>query len=161
MKLSPYSDCDAKDSNPEVIATYMENALSKIGVLYLHMTEPREAAKGLAPIRKAFKGTLIASGGYNKSDEDNAIDENYADLISFGRVFLANPDLPKRFEVNAPLNKTKEVPPSLNRISTVLIDDEPSGAAADRFKLRHKLGMHVKRLSNNIMAWWRKLVECG
>ncbi|KAM3377759.1 hypothetical protein P3S68_010172 [Capsicum galapagoense] len=84
----------------------MANALSKIGVLNLHITEPREAAnKSLVPIRKAFDGTLIASGGYGKSDGDSAIDENYADLISFGRMFLANPDSPMRFEVNAPLNK--------------------------------------------------------
>ncbi|KAM3219504.1 12-oxophytodienoate reductase-like protein [Capsicum annuum] len=95
-----------KDSNSEAVATYMANALSKLGVLYLHVMEPREAAnKSLLPITKAFDGTLIASGGYGKSDGDKPIDQNYADLISFGRMFLANPDLPKRFEVNAPLNK--------------------------------------------------------
>ncbi|XP_059310762.1 12-oxophytodienoate reductase-like protein [Lycium ferocissimum] len=106
IKLSPFSDCDGKkDSNPDAVAIYMANELSKLGILYLHATEPREAAKGLLPIRKAFKGTLIATGGYNKFDGENAIDESYADLISFGRMFLANPDLPKRFEVNAPLNK--------------------------------------------------------
>ncbi|KAK6791304.1 hypothetical protein RDI58_010385 [Solanum bulbocastanum] len=52
-----------------------------------------------------FEGTLTASGGYNKTEGDEAITESYADLVSFGRLFLANPDLPKRFEVNAPLNK--------------------------------------------------------
>ncbi|KAK6805259.1 hypothetical protein RDI58_003044 [Solanum bulbocastanum] len=104
IKLSPFDG--KKDSNSEALATYMANELSKLGVLYLHVMEPREIAnKSLLPIRKAFKGTLIASGGFGKSDGDKAIDENYADLISFGRMFLANPDLPKRFEVNAPLNK--------------------------------------------------------
>ncbi|CAN4108141.1 unnamed protein product [Withania somnifera] len=104
IKLSPFDG--KKDSNSEALATYMVNELCKLGVLYLHVMEPREeASKSLLPIRKAFDGTLIASGGYGKSDGDKAIDENYADLISFGRMFLANPDLPKRFEVNAPLNK--------------------------------------------------------
>ncbi|XP_060167599.1 12-oxophytodienoate reductase-like protein [Lycium barbarum] len=104
IKLSPFDG--KKNSNSEALATYMANALSKLDVLYLHVMEPRETAnKSLLPIRKAFEGTLIASGGYGKSDGDKAIDENYADLISFGRMFLANPDLPKRFEVNAPLNK--------------------------------------------------------
>lgn len=104
IKLSPFDG--KKDSNSEALATYMANELTKLGILYLHVMEPREATnKSLVPIRKAFKGTLIASGGYGKSDGDKAIDENYADLISFGRMFLANPDLPKRFEVNAPLNK--------------------------------------------------------
>ncbi|KAM7489062.1 hypothetical protein LguiB_026546 [Lonicera macranthoides] len=61
----------------------------------------------LSPMRLSFKGTFIASGGYNKSDGDKGIVENYMDLVSFGRLFLANPDLPKRFEANAPLNKHK------------------------------------------------------
>ncbi|CAN4110746.1 unnamed protein product [Withania somnifera] len=104
VKLSPFDG--KKDSNSEALATYMANELSKLDILYLHVMEPREEAnRSLLPIRKAFEGTLIASGGYGKSDGDKAIDEDYADLISFGRMFLANPDLPKRFEVNTPINK--------------------------------------------------------
>ncbi|KAL0456331.1 UNVERIFIED_CONTAM: 12-oxophytodienoate reductase 1 [Sesamum latifolium] len=56
-------------------------------------------------MRKAFKGTFIAAGGYDREDGNKAIAEDRADLVAYGRHFLANPDLPKRFELNAPLNK--------------------------------------------------------
>ena len=56
-------------------------------------------------MRKAFNGTFIVAGGYGREDGNKAVAENRADLVAFGRLFLANPDLPKRFELNAPLNK--------------------------------------------------------
>ncbi|KAL8485831.1 hypothetical protein ACS0TY_027938 [Phlomoides rotata] len=64
-----------------------------------------ECADSLVPMRKAFKGTFIAAGGYEREDGNKAIAENRVDLVAFGRHFLANPDLPKRFFLNAPLNK--------------------------------------------------------
>ncbi|XP_075079988.1 12-oxophytodienoate reductase-like protein [Nicotiana tabacum] len=95
-----------KNSNPEALATYLASELTKLGVLYLHVSEPKEQHRNyLKSIGRAFEGTLIASGGYHKTEGNEAIAESYADLVSFGRLFLANPDLPKRFEVNAPLNK--------------------------------------------------------
>ncbi|KAM7486065.1 hypothetical protein LguiA_002074 [Lonicera macranthoides] len=109
IKLSPF-----EYPNSETLGLYMANELSKLGILYIHMTEPRmikndkgyyETPRCLSPMRLTFKGTFIASGGYNKFDGDKAIVENYADLVLFGRLFLANPDLPKRFEANASLNK--------------------------------------------------------
>ncbi|CAA2953516.1 12-oxophytodienoate reductase 11 [Olea europaea subsp. europaea] len=115
IKLSPYDDYKGTtgDSTPEALGLYMANALTNLGILYLHVSEPRMIKVGddyvtprtLLPIKKAFNGTFIASGGYNKYDGDKAIEESYADLVSFGRLYLANPDLPKRFEINAPLNK--------------------------------------------------------
>lgn len=106
IKLSVFSQVyGKKDSNPEALSTYLASELTKLGVLYLHVFEPSDEPRCLKSIRMAFEGTLIASGGYNKTEGDEAIAESYADLVSFGRLFLANPDLPKRFEVNAPLNK--------------------------------------------------------
>ena len=59
----------------------------------------------LAPIiRDIFKGTLILNGGYDARSGNEAIEKGDADLISFGVLFLANPDLPVRFRKNAPLN---------------------------------------------------------
>lgn len=116
IKLTPYYHSETTgDSDPEGLGIYLSSELSKLGILFLHVSEPRMVKKTddqyvtpprrLHSIRKAFKGTFIASGGYNKSEGDKAVEENYADLISFGRLFLANPDLPKRFELNASLNK--------------------------------------------------------
>ncbi|KAI3448350.1 hypothetical protein Pfo_005015 [Paulownia fortunei] len=113
MRLSPFADyMETGDSNPEALALYMANALNKYNILYLHVIEPRMIKIGekhvtthsLLPVRKTFKNTLIAAGGYNRSEGNQAIAENYADLVAFGRLFLANPDLPRRFELDAPLN---------------------------------------------------------
>ncbi|KAM5574998.1 hypothetical protein ABKV19_014106 [Rosa sericea] len=67
--------------------------------------EKIECPQSLVPMRKAFNGTFIAARGFDREDGNNAVAEGRADLIAFGRWFLANPDLPKRFELNAPLNK--------------------------------------------------------
>ncbi|AES93727.1 putative 12-oxophytodienoate reductase [Medicago truncatula] len=114
IRLSPfaeYSECG--DSNPKELGLYMVNALNKYGILYCHMVEPRmitvgektECPDSLVPMRKAFKGTFMVAGGYDRHDGINAIAENRADLVVYGRLFLANPDLPKRFALDAPLNK--------------------------------------------------------
>ncbi|KAK8551129.1 hypothetical protein V6N13_119615 [Hibiscus sabdariffa] len=114
IRLSPYTEyMESVDSNPEALGLYMVEALNKYGILYCHVVEPRinkvgevsESAQSLVPMRKAFKGTFIAAGGYDREDGNNAVAENRADLIAYGRVFLANPDLPRRFELGAPLNK--------------------------------------------------------
>ncbi|KAK2371859.1 putative 12-oxophytodienoate reductase [Trifolium repens] len=114
LRLSPFADyAECVDSNPKALGLYMANALNKYNILYLHMVEPRmktihekvECPHSLVPMRKAFNGTFLAAGGYDRHDGINAIAENRTDLVVYGRLFLANPDLPKRFAVNAPLNK--------------------------------------------------------
>ena len=114
IRLSPFAEYnDANDSNPEALGLYMAKALNKYGILYCHMVEPRmkypleatETHYSLVPMRKAFKGTFIVAGGYNREDGNEAVTQNRADLVAYGRLFLANPDLPKRFELNASLNK--------------------------------------------------------
>ncbi|TMX02185.1 hypothetical protein EJD97_022436 [Solanum chilense] len=80
-------------------------ALEIVGAVVDEIGSDRDEPRCLKSIRRAFEGTLIASGGCNETNGDEAITESYADLVSFGCLFLANPDLPKRFEVNAPLNK--------------------------------------------------------
>ncbi|GKV24467.1 hypothetical protein SLEP1_g34079 [Rubroshorea leprosula] len=114
MRLSPFAGyMEAVDSNPEALGVYMANALNRFGILHLHAIEPRmvrmndrlETPHSLLPMRKAFKGTFIAAGGYNKEDGNKAVAENYTDLVAFGRLFLANPDLPRRFALDAPLNR--------------------------------------------------------
>ncbi|XP_071725177.1 12-oxophytodienoate reductase 1-like [Rutidosis leptorrhynchoides] len=114
IRLSPFADyAEAGDSNPEALGLYLAESLNKYGLAYCHMVEPRmktvgekvECPQSLAPMRKAFNGTFMVAGGYDKEDGNKAVAENRADLVAFGRWFLANPDMPKRFELNAPLNK--------------------------------------------------------
>ncbi|XP_078434173.1 putative 12-oxophytodienoate reductase 5 [Wolffia australiana] len=114
IRLSPFLDfMESWDSNPEALGLYLVHALDKIGLLYCHMVEPRLAIiegrrklqHGLRPFREAFKGTFIAAGGYDREEGNKAVDSGYTDLVAYGRLFLANPDLPRRFLIDAPLNK--------------------------------------------------------
>ncbi|KAJ4790724.1 12-oxophytodienoate reductase-like protein [Rhynchospora pubera] len=114
IRLSPFANYqESGDSNPEELGLYMVNALNKFGIVYCHMVEPRmiqfgkrvETPHSLLPMRKAFNNTFIAAGGYDREDGNMAVSSSYTDLVAYGRIFLANPDLPKRFELDAPLNK--------------------------------------------------------
>ncbi|KAL1315331.1 12-oxophytodienoate reductase 1 [Arachis hypogaea] len=116
IRLSPFADyADSGDSNPKKLGLYIVNELNKYNILYCHMVEPRmknvleistQCPHSLVPMRKAFNGTFIAAGGYDQQGGIDAIAQNRADLVAYGRLFLANPDLPNRFAINdAPLNK--------------------------------------------------------
>uniref|UniRef100_A0ACD5WPV5 Uncharacterized protein n=1 Tax=Avena sativa TaxID=4498 RepID=A0ACD5WPV5_AVESA len=115
IRLSLFADyMDCYDSNPQVLSEYMVRLLNSYeGLLYCHMVEPRmaivdgrrEIPHGLLPFKKAFNATFIAAGGYDREEGNKVISNRYADLVSYGRLFLANPDLPKRFELDAPLNE--------------------------------------------------------
>ncbi|KAJ7949725.1 12-oxophytodienoate reductase [Quillaja saponaria] len=114
IRLSPFAEySEAGDSNPEALGLYLAESLNKYDIAYCHMVEPRmktvaekvESPHSLLPMRKAFNNTFLVAGGYDREDGNKAIAENRADLVVYGRIFLANPDLPRRFELNAPLNK--------------------------------------------------------
>lgn len=114
IRLSPFADyMDSYDSDPEALGHYLVKSLNMLEILYVHMVEPRmsivdgrrQIPHRLLPMRKAFNGTFIAAGGYDREEGNKVVEEGYTDLVAFGRLFLANPDLPKRFELDAPLNK--------------------------------------------------------
>lgn len=119
VRLSPYSGClGCRDSDPDELAVYMARELNRRDVLYLNVVEPEMASEDdggalgvgvvshrLQAMRDTFDGTLMVGGGYGREEGNCAIAEEYADLVAYGRLFLANPDLPERFRRNAPLNK--------------------------------------------------------
>jgi len=114
IRLSPFANyMESGDSDPEALGLFMTESLNKYGILYCHMLEPRmktvgeksEVPHSLVPMRKAFKGTFISAGGFDREDGNKVVAEKRTDLVAYGRWFLANPDLPKRFELDAPLNK--------------------------------------------------------
>lgn len=117
VRLSPYGTFnDMSDSDPVALFTYVLSQLSGRRIAYAHVIEPRSSSAGSqdgnianAPhtaeiFRKAFKGTLISAGGYNRDEAVQAVQQGTADAIAFGRLFISNPDLPKRLEVDADLN---------------------------------------------------------
>lgn len=99
----------ALDDTPE--ATYLAAAsrLQELNVGYLHIAEADWSDAPIMPIpfkqamRLIFHGTLIYSGNYNKDKANQAISAGWADLIGFGRAFIANPDLPERLRSGYPL----------------------------------------------------------
>ena len=112
-RISPhFSAYSMSDTDPRQTFSYFVEELNNIGLGYLHMVEPVGGRMGaIAPdarvtpiIREIFKGTLVLNGGYDARSGNEAIEKGGADLISFGVLFLANPDLPLRFRKNAPLN---------------------------------------------------------
>ncbi|GAB1545487.1 alkene reductase [Scytonema sp. NUACC21] len=116
IRLSPNSTYnDMHDSDPVATFNYIAHALNHFDVAYLHIVEPIiengvpffDNGSGLrvGHFRKIFQGTLISGGGYDRAKGDTTLAKGDADLISYGRLFIANPDLPERFAKNSQLNK--------------------------------------------------------
>ncbi|GBE94880.1 alkene reductase [Nostoc cycadae] len=113
VKLSPSNTFyGISDSHPKETFGYAINELNHFGLAYLHLMEPNETdlttravINPVTPLfRQIYQGTLITNGGYNRQTGDNILANNNADLVSFGRLFISNPDLPKRLQLNAELN---------------------------------------------------------
>jgi N-ethylmaleimide reductase len=90
--------------------TYVAQQLDRFGLAYLHMIDGLAFGfhklgepMTLAEFRKVFHGPLMGNCGYTKESAEKAIAEGYADLISFGRPFISNPDLVDRFKNDWPL----------------------------------------------------------
>jgi N-ethylmaleimide reductase len=117
VRLSPLGTMnDISDADPEATFGGIAQALSDFRFAYLHIVNPAAAAieKGEAPdaraqrmlalMRKKYRGTLILAGGFDRDTAEAWLEQGNADLIAFGRKFLANPDLPDRFRARKPLN---------------------------------------------------------
>ena len=112
VRLSPNGDSQgANDSHPVALFTAAAAALSEVGVAYLELREPgpngtfgkAEVAPVAPEIRKAFSGSLILNSDYDATSGQAQLDTGVADAITFGRPFIANPDLPNRFAKGLPL----------------------------------------------------------
>ena len=109
VRLSPASDYNnMSDSSPTETFTQAAEALSAWRLAYLHVVEDgsqEQRLQRIAPsMRAAFDGPFILNGGYDAQTGAAALRRGEADLIAYGRHFLANPDLVERFERGAPLN---------------------------------------------------------
>lgn len=113
VRLSPSGTFnDMSDSDPQKHFTYVCKKLNEFNLAYLHIIDALEGdirhganVVELSILRDAYKGVLIANGGYTKERGNQAIENNLVDAVSFGTLFLANPDLPERFKTNSTLNE--------------------------------------------------------
>jgi N-ethylmaleimide reductase len=94
------------DSDPIQTFSYLAEQFNVLGIVYLHVVDPvTDGAKRISPLlRRKFKRTYIVNGGFGLDSANAAIQGGEADLVAFGAPFLANPDLPRRYRSNAPLN---------------------------------------------------------
>ncbi|MFJ3485433.1 alkene reductase [Pseudomonas sp. NPDC090202] len=115
VRLSPSSSYGSMhDGNPKATFGYVARQLDKLGLAYLHVVEPRikgtetvdENAEPVAVqyLRTEFKGPIIAAGGFHLESAQSVLSRGDADLVAFGRAFIANPDLPRRLREGASLN---------------------------------------------------------
>jgi N-ethylmaleimide reductase len=113
IRLSPNGAFNDMRPYPQMEETYdyLSKELNKLGVVYIHLLDhsamgsthlPKEV---LENIRENFEGTLILCGNFDDKKANEALKSKTADLIAFGRPYLANPDLLERYKVGAKLNE--------------------------------------------------------
>ncbi|PWE52623.1 alkene reductase [Metarhizobium album] len=120
LRISPVTPAnDAFDPEPQALFTHVVEKLATYGLAFIHVIEgatggPRDHQQGDTPfdyaaLRAAYKkagGTAgwMVNNGYDRDLAIDAVESGKADLVAFGRLFIANPDLPRRLKENAALN---------------------------------------------------------
>ncbi|MGB3796790.1 MAG: alkene reductase [Alteraurantiacibacter sp.] len=118
VRLSPQGGAGGtSDANPEETYPAAAKALAGRGLSYLHVLRPNSHTGGedgqksdriMAAMRDAFDGTFIVNGNFSPDEAAHWIANDRADGIAFGRLFIANPDLPQRIAADGPYNEPDE-----------------------------------------------------
>jgi N-ethylmaleimide reductase len=116
VRLSPHGVANGSgEADPMPLYTHAVKSLNALGLAYLHFIEPRSSGAGRAEVnhqnvpsamvlfRPIWRGTLITAGGFTGEMAEAAIAAGHADAIAFGRIFISNPDLPRRLREGFPL----------------------------------------------------------
>jgi len=103
------------DSDPHATFGYVAKRLNAYALAYLHVIEPRirgieeressDSEVSSKDLRRHFNGALVAAGGFSRESAEQILVDGHADLVAFGRLFIANPDLPERLRTGSPLNR--------------------------------------------------------
>lgn len=111
IRLSPVSPDSAMDSSPAAVYVPLVKEFNKLNLAYIHVIEGSTGIsrdfKGFdfKALRKGFDGAWMVNNGYNLEMAIDAVSSGYADLVAFGKLYIANPDLVTRFKDNASLNQ--------------------------------------------------------
>jgi 2,4-dienoyl-CoA reductase-like NADH-dependent reductase (Old Yellow Enzyme family) len=105
MHLAPRGDAHSMgDSDRLATFTHLARELGKRRIAFICAREaPGDDSIG-PKLKKAFGGVWIANERFDKATAEAAVASGEADAVAFGKAFIANPDLPRRFALNAPLN---------------------------------------------------------
>jgi 2,4-dienoyl-CoA reductase-like NADH-dependent reductase (Old Yellow Enzyme family) len=105
VHLAPRGDLhDMGDSDLPATFGYAARELGKRRIAFLCARESTKAPRLGPGLKAAFGGVYIANEGFSRESADAVIEAGEADAVAFGKLFLANPDLPRRFSLGAPLN---------------------------------------------------------
>src|SRR4029079_8536994 len=111
IRVSPTNPYNGMgDPDPALLYATLANGLNDVGIVYMHVVEGathpdlKTEPFDFQALRKAFRGRYIANNGYDLARANAALAAGHADLISFGRLFVANPDLVHRLRVGGPFN---------------------------------------------------------
>jgi N-ethylmaleimide reductase len=109
VRISPQNmQNDIADSDPQTLFNHAASQLAQRGLAYLHVVEGDTSGNPVPPfdyraLKRLFGGLVIANNGFDKRRANAAIADGEADLVAFGKPFIANPDLAIRLLLDAPL----------------------------------------------------------
>jgi N-ethylmaleimide reductase len=112
VRLSPVTPSNdiGQDSDPQALYGRVIERIAPLGLAYVHVVEgstggPRDVAPfDYAALRAAFPGAWMVNNAYDRAMAEAAVASGGADLVAFGKLFIANPDLTRRLREGAPLN---------------------------------------------------------
>ena len=111
VRISPVSTAgDSHDSQPQALFNHVVEALNPLGLAYVHVVEGETGGArdsipfDYAALRARFDGVWMVNNGYDRQMAMEAVASGRADLVSFGRMFVANPDLVARLSKDGPLS---------------------------------------------------------
>ncbi|EOW1911190.1 TPA: alkene reductase [Yersinia enterocolitica] len=117
IRLSPFGIANGSgEDNPLPLYSYLIKQLATLDLAFLHLIEPRASGAGQAEVdhqnvpfaselfRPLWPNALIAAGNYSPETAEAAIGSGRTDAVAFGRLFIANPDLPERIRIGGSLN---------------------------------------------------------
>jgi len=106
VHLAPRGDMyDMGDSNPAALFEYVARELGSRRIAFICARESLGANRLGPALKKAFGGVFIANEKFEQETAEQVLAAQEADAVAFGVLFIANPDLPRRFALNAPLNE--------------------------------------------------------
>jgi len=110
VRLSPENQFnDIRDSQPQAMFNAVADMLRSHQLAYLHVVEGNmlggERLVDYTELKRHFDGLYMANNGYTQTVAEQALQQGDADMVAFGRLFIANPDLPERFAQGAELNE--------------------------------------------------------
>jgi NADPH2 dehydrogenase len=92
------------DSDPATTFTYVAREAGRRGLAFLFVRESLEEPRIAPAMKRAFGGPLVANQDLDPDSAARLVASGQADAVSWGRLFISNPDLPRRLALGAPLN---------------------------------------------------------